>query len=269
MGISALELLFIGLAIVVAARLLWHKSASKILFVMVGVLGLFMLLFFFIAAPVNTEIRRANQATDLPVEGAAQVVTVKRVDSAPVAQAPVAKAPVAQSPTTKAPTTKAPGIVLDEEKSKESRPAWVDAPTGLVDNKYEKTVSAGPFDTPSSCEVELLGELRKAVSQYVDEYIAPDAGKAVMFTDYELMQFSPRRWIQHAQTTVGPMLYYHTRLTIDDAARKEMKVRWHQEQIEHRLVSTGTVVGAVLFVLSAAYWGLQMRSPRRLSTVAA
>lgn len=264
MAISALELLFIGLAIVVAARLLWHKSASKILFVMVGVLGLFMLLFFFMAAPVNTEIRRANQVTDLPIEGStrsAQVVTVKRVDSAPVAQAPVAQAPVAQ-----APQTKAPGIVLEEEKSKESRPTWVDAPTGLVDSKYEKTVSAGPFDTPSSCEVELLSELRKAVSQYVDEYIAPGAGKAVMFTDYELMQFSPRRWIQHAQTTVGPMLYYHSRLTIDDAARKEMKVRWHQEQIEHRLVSTGTVVGAVLVVLSAAYWGLQMRSPRRLST---
>lgn len=234
MALGALELLLILLVAVIAATQLFGRSTRQALFIAFGVMGLFM------AAVVAAAVLFSYRIQQTPQ----QAITVDQTAS---------EQPSKPAPTIHASgTSRTPAIDLAEPDTSQ-QPAWVKDPPGLKDGKYQRTVSAGPSVTADQCEFELVDQLRQAVSDYVDQFIAPGAGKVVSFTDQELRDLAPQRWVQTGSSSLGPTMYYYARLSIDDAARGKMKDHWRAAEIDRRLRWTGGGAAAVLAGLLGAY----------------
>ncbi len=243
-GVGVLELVLIVLFLAVVVSQLWSVAARQTMFVAVGVMGLLMLGVIVMGVLLKLRLDAQAQAIPLPAE-------VER-STAP-----------AKGTTRKMVAEKLELDVVDSAKDKAGdRPAWVDAPTGLTGGKFERTVSAGPYDTPSSCESELLTQIRLAVNEYAAGYLGPGTERALSFTDPDLLKLASQRWVQHVDTSVGPMMYHHARLVLDDSARSEIKQMWRHDAIERRLQWLG---GGALVVLSGLLGGyvLLKRQPVR------
>jgi hypothetical protein len=242
MVLGLLELVLLGLVLAVIASQLWSVSARQTLFVAVGSMGLVLLTLIvlgvglmFLKWNVNMQLREQTQVVQLRKESDRQSAVQQLAASGEKDNQPATKKPV----------------VIEDVKSKD-RPAWVDTPAGLADGKFERTVSAGPYDTPSLCESELITQIRHAVNEYADGYIGPGTDRALKFTDPDLLKLIGQRWVQQVDTSVGPMMYHHARLVLDDSARAEIKQMWRHDTIERRLQWLG---GGALVVLSSLLGG--------------
>ncbi|MBL8828484.1 MAG: hypothetical protein JNM18_15990 [Planctomycetaceae bacterium] len=235
MALGLLELILIGLFVGVIASQLWSVAARQTMFVAVGVMGLLMLGLIVMGLLIKYQLSETAQAIPfLPSEAI--------VESAPVRV--TARKVAAEKPPVE--------VVASNKDKPVDRPAWVDAPAALTNGKFERTVSAGPYDTTSLCESELLTQLRLAVNEYIAGYLGPGTERAVSFTDPDLLKLVGQRWVQQVDTSVGPMMYHHARLVLDDSARAEIKQMWRHDAIERRLQWLG---GGALVVLSSLLGG--------------
>lgn len=235
MSLGILELLLLLFVVLVVVTQLWNTTFRQTVFVAVGSMGLLMMFLLALAGFFWYQMRATAQHVPLPTE--VRHVTPQssaRKDPASVTQPSVVE------------------VIASKDAKPADRPAWVDAPAGLNDGRFEQTVSVGPFDTPSQCEYELVSQLRQAVEEYVDGYLGPGAKRSVTLTNPEVLQMASERWVQQVETSVGPMMYHHARLVLDDSARTRFQQAWRGDEIERRLEWLG---GGALIVLSGLLGG--------------
>ena len=237
---AILEMLMLGIILAAIVALLLGAASRRLLFVLAGVTGLTM--------------------TALLIVG---VAAWWLVPSRPQVVAEIISLTPRVAPL---PSTPREIEIVAKSSPEVERPTWVDAPSGLTNGKYERTVSAGPFDTPSQSEYALVEQLRAAIGEYGDGYIRPGAGEQLSYSNRELLELAPRRWVQQVDTSVGPMLYHHARLELDDAARQEMKSRWKGSEVDGRLMIVLATLGAILTAFAVAYamlgWRQRTMSPQ-------
>lgn len=156
--------------------------------------------------------------------------------------------------TTLPPTSSATPVEATDEK-----PGWVDQPGHLQGTIYRTSVKSGLFVTRAECEQALEPKLKLAITQYVDDYLAPNASKRISL-DADLLKRLRKSEYEEVvnSATVGPMRQLHALLEFDDAARARLAERWHETIVAERLGRTALVSGVALGLLAVAFGYLKL-----------
>ncbi len=139
------------------------------------------------------------------------------------------------------------------------RPAWLDSPQGRTPYGYGKTIVVGPFSTRDECNQALPGALQAAVADYVERYLGREAKWQVrLANDYIHDKMIRGEWEETKQTGVGLMKQLHVRLAFTSRTNELLKQKWHEAQVEQRVLYAGMGLAGVLFVLLLAYGVLKV-----------
>jgi hypothetical protein len=130
-------------------------------------------------------------------------------------------------------------------------------------------ISSGPHEHERDCRRTLDEELKKAVDQYVDDYLGKvyaDKLQASTFVNYDPGYIKQRlvrpENIYHEviQVSFGPMHQMHALLEFDDAFRKELEGRrseideqWRGLLMLGRVTGTALAFGFVLALLGVVF----------------
>ncbi|HLA83720.1 MAG TPA: hypothetical protein VJL29_02920 [Thermoguttaceae bacterium] len=138
----------------------------------------------------------------------------------------------------------------------DNRPAWIDAEPGMVGGAYHCTATVGPYTTRIECDRALPNELRRAVAEYVDLYLGPEAKyrrQVQLPDDYVTQNVVKATWEETRQTTVGPMKLLHVLLAFDQKTFALIKNEHDRIRAEERMLQAALALGGVLAVLLIAF----------------
>jgi hypothetical protein len=205
-----------------------------------------------------------------PVEAVPKVEI--NLDETAVAQAPKPspQAPV-ESPTLEAEASLATGSSADNARpaaegaaasSPTPRPNWMDEPQGKQgsDGAYHKIASVELRRSRAECEEELPAELRKAVKQYIDQFLGDEgAAELVAMPVFDIHEHLIKgQWEEHTSDILGPIVNLHTLLVFDGKANAEIKDRYQHARVAERLTSTGFGAGLLLGLLGTVFGYLKL-----------
>lgn len=150
------------------------------------------------------------------------------------------------------------------------RPAWIEAPAGLIDGQYWQTIKAGPAPTPEECQQELRNEIQKAVAAYAEKRFGTPlvhqiAWQIDRLLEHQLLydQWQYRRLIDFGPG-IGqkPMYWLYGRLQFNLRVQKEIEHQYRQAIIQRRIVYLGEFGTGLLVVLALSYGILRWQCHR-------
>jgi len=151
-------------------------------------------------------------------------------------------------------TAKVIPAVLEEPLPPADQPAWVGAEPHRKDGVYQVHVAVGPYLTLEECESKLPEELNKAVADYVETRIGPEAGRRVHLPwDYLETHLIRDRWEERKEYSVGAMLRLHVLLGFDREANQRIQEEWDHLIVQKRLWGLGTLATLLLSALAVVY----------------
>jgi len=143
-----------------------------------------------------------------------------------------------------------------------NRPAWVDAPPGVIDGQYGQTVQAGPAHSLEDCQAELHSEIQKAVASYAEKrFDNPFAHQIPWKIKPLLPEILADQWQQTRLIDFGPtigrkpMIWLYARLQFTPPVQQEIARQYREALIQSRL-HTLAVFGAGLLVLLGISYGV-------------
>jgi len=218
-----------------------------------------------LAGGCNAQMQPAPPAEAVPT------VEIKLSETA-VAQAPKpSPQALAESPKLEAEAPLATGSTAGEgrptaegiaARSPTPRPNWMDEPQGKhgSDGTYHKIASVELYRSRAECEEALPAELRKVVSQYIDQFLG-DEGAAELVAlpvpdihDHLIKE----QWEEHTSDVLGPIVNLHTLLVFDGKANADIKDRYQKARVTQRLASTGFGAGLLLGLLGTVFGYLKL-----------
>jgi len=143
-----------------------------------------------------------------------------------------------------------------EKTSGSKRPAWIDAPPGVVGDAYQTAIVVGPYTTRLECDRALPAELRRAAADYVRLCLGDDAKyrwRVRLSDDYLRGNVVKATWEETKETSVGPMTQVHVLLSFDRKTKALVQQQSDNAQAEERIFYAGIGLGAILLVLAATY----------------
>jgi hypothetical protein len=141
-------------------------------------------------------------------------------------------------------------------KPAKPRPAWVEAPSGLIEEGYQKIIVVGPYSTEPECYREIPAKLVEAVDEYAQVY-DPKLGPRLRLTGEMLQAEQPRlvreEFSETISSSVGPMRQIHLRLVFDRKFNRWLDQRLAQIVVARRVGLLAAAGGGVLAVLAVAW----------------
>ncbi|HVC96065.1 MAG TPA: hypothetical protein VND64_20450, partial [Pirellulales bacterium] len=200
---------------------------------------------------------------------AAPAVEIKLGETA-VAQAPNSKTqapPESPKPEAEAPLGSTAGNARPATEGAASgsptpRPPWMDEPQGkhASDGAYHKIASVELYRSRTECEEALPAELRKAVKQYIDQFLGDEgAAELVALPVSDIHEHLIRgQWEEHTSDVLGPIVNLHTQLVFDAQANADIKERYQKARVAQRLTTTGVGAGLLLGLLGTVFGYLKL-----------
>lgn len=127
-------------------------------------------------------------------------------------------------PPTATPSVIATSPTVSSASLSESRPAWVDEPTGLRGGDYVTKVLIGPETDRAACEAKLP----RLVEGVVADYVAREYGSTTLAQfdlGYSMLRsrIVAAMWEEKVTTGGEPGTFLHVQLRFDDKLRSEWK----------------------------------------------
>ncbi len=150
-----------------------------------------------------------------------------------------------------------------------NRPAWVDAPPGLIDGQYCQTVKAGPAPTLEDCQQELRSEIQKVIASYAEKrFDSPFAHRIAWNIDPLLPELVAAQWQETRLIDFGadigekPMIWLYAQLRFSRPVQEEIYRQYRQALIQSRLRTLAGIGAGVLLLLSLSYGVLRWQCNR-------
>ncbi len=176
-------------------------------------------------------------------------------DKPPVAAQP-AKNQTANPAAAGTPRPKDAEAAVALRSSAKKRPAGVDAPSGLIEEGYQKIVVVGPYSTEPECHREIPAKLVEAVDEYAQAY-DPKLGPRLRITGETLRAEQPRlvreEFSETIFSSVGPMRQIHLRLVFDRKFNRWLDQQLAQSVVARRVGMLAAAGGCVLVLLTLAW----------------
>jgi hypothetical protein len=141
-----------------------------------------------------------------------------------------------------------------------TRPAWVDAQPGLIEEGYQRILVVGPYSTEPECHREIPGKLEEAVDEYALMY-DPKLGPRLHIRGDTLRTEQPRlvreQYAETISSSVGPMRQIHLRVVFDRKFNRWLDQKLAQLVVARRVASLAALGGIVLTVLAVAWLWLR------------
>ncbi len=195
-----------------------------------------------------------------PIQPIAPIPSIKPIPPFSPREAPQAEA---EAPATDPTASNArPTADVAATASPTPRPAWMDEPQGKrgSDGAYHKIASVELYRSRAECEEALPAELRKAVKQYIDQFLGDEgAAELVAMPVSDIHEHLIKgQWEEHTSDVLGPIVNLHTLLVFDGKANAEIKDRYQHARVAERLTSTGIGAGLLLGLLGTVFGYLKL-----------
>ncbi|MCS7305717.1 MAG: hypothetical protein NZ602_11510 [Thermoguttaceae bacterium] len=158
------------------------------------------------------------------------------------------------------------------EPNESNRPAWVDAPPGVIDGEYWQTVQAGPAASLEECQEELRTEIQKAIASYAEKRFASTLPHRISWNLQPLLpNILAEQWQQTRLIDFGPsigrkpMIWLYARLRFNRQVRDEIYSQYRQALIQNRLRTLAGIGAGVLLLLGISYGVLHWQCNRLYS----
>ena len=150
------------------------------------------------------------------------------------------------------------------------RPDWVGTPPrrlGQGLGVYQMNFTVGPYTTLMECERELPGQLHKALAEYVELYLGPEARGQIPLdvrSPIGVNHTALRDFVlkdvfdEEVTTSVGPMKQMHVRIELNQKFNEWLKFRWREVRVEKRIWCTGTGLCGLLGALAVAFFSMKI-----------
>jgi hypothetical protein len=145
-----------------------------------------------------------------------------------------------------------------KKPSPPDRPEWVESEPHMRDGVYRMSIVVGPYLTLDECLGKLPEELQKAVAQYAENRLGPEAAAKVRLpADYLEDHLVRDRWEERKEYSVGPMMRLHVLLGFDRQLTERLREEWDKQVVTKRIWDVGIVGVMLLLTLSTVYAYLQ------------
>jgi hypothetical protein len=141
-----------------------------------------------------------------------------------------------------------------------ARPAWVNAPPGVVGDSYQMSIVLGPWKTRQECNAELPDKLQKALDDYVAT-CEPASSRIVLPTDYLRQHLVKQQWEQDIESeteSIGAMKQIHVLLQFDREVKNRILDEARRGIAGDRLVTVLSSLAAVFWLLAIVYGYLRI-----------
>lgn len=143
------------------------------------------------------------------------------------------------------------------------KPAWADAPAGLVDGAYQMVVTVGPYKTRQECERALDEKLREGVNQYIETYAEgePDLDPRAVARVSLPMEYVRKNVVKEfyceeivsRTPAIGSMLQLKVLLAFDRQANAQIQEAVRKVIVAERIRWSGVGLAGVLLTLLVVY----------------
>lgn len=150
-----------------------------------------------------------------------------------------------------------------ESSPARKKPAWADAPAGLVDGAYQMVVTVGPYKTWEECERALDDKLREGVNQYIETYAEgePDldpraVARVSLPMDYVRKSIVKELYCEQIVSrtpAIGSMLQLKVLLAFDRQANVQIQEAMRKVIVAERIRWSGVGLAGVLLTLLVVY----------------
>lgn len=189
-------------------------------------------------APAGESSKKASSVLRILANALLKAIEEEEAASANSAQGP--------APASKAP---AGGLAAPSD-----RPAWVGSDPHLSEGVYQVAVVVGPYLTREECESKLPEEVQKAIADYVDLQIGPEASRRIQLPwDYVEGHLLKARWEERKEYSVGPMLRLHVLVGFDRQATQRIRQEWDNLIVQRRVWTLASSGAVLLLTLSVIY----------------
>jgi hypothetical protein len=135
------------------------------------------------------------------------------------------------------------------------KPDWVEAPPKLLaDDSYQMSFVVGPYTSRAECEAQVPEALQKALDDYVEMAIGPEAVGMVQLPAEILRQEIYRAsWEETRSYSVGPMIRLHGRLQFDRPFKTRVQEAYREAIVAERLRTVGVWAALGLSLLTVCF----------------
>jgi hypothetical protein len=159
-----------------------------------------------------------------------------------------------------------PPTAPPDQNGEPSLPSWVgqsphfELRGGL--EVYVATATAGPYLTEGECDLAMVPEIDRVVTDYAEkEFPQGIAGLVTLDRDLVDKSLIKKRCYEAKQTSFGQMQVEHALLVFDRPVRAAIEQQWRAARVGQRLQYAAAGTAAVLLALGGVY-SLLRRKPR-------
>jgi hypothetical protein len=168
---------------------------------------------------------------------------------------------LAQS-TSEAPTLSVGPLPEDAVRHAKDFPSWALQAPDLEGELHQWPVITSPNSSDQKCEEELRVQIRQAVDQYVQQYLADKPKREQVHLSESFVSrhvLDPKLTYQGTVVWNDELLREHAQmLNFGPTARAEIDRQWEESVLQERLARTGVVGAGLLSLLAIA--GLYLRA---------
>jgi hypothetical protein len=161
------------------------------------------------------------------------------------------------------------GATSEQRSQNPNRPAWVDAPPGVIDGQYCLTIKAGPALSLEDSQAELRSEIQKAVASYAEKRFDSPLAQQIRWNIEPLFrEIIADQWQQthliDSGPTAGqtPMFWVYARLRFTPRVQQEIARQYREAVIQSRLHTLAGFGAGLLVLLGISYGVLRWQCNR-------